>query len=58
MKKLFLLLSMFLPWALRRAVLRRACGFDIHPTAAIAVAARAVAPTIQRLSGSVLAFGS
>ncbi len=35
MKKLFLLLSIFLPWMLRRAVLCRLCGFDIHPTARI-----------------------
>ena len=35
MKKLLLALTVFLPWTLRRWVLGRLCGYDIHPTARI-----------------------
>ena len=35
MKNLLLALSILLPWKLRRWLLCRACGFDIHPTARI-----------------------
>ena len=35
MRTLFLALSTLLPWALRRWILTRWCGFDLHPTARI-----------------------
>jgi acetyltransferase-like isoleucine patch superfamily enzyme len=35
MKKLLLLTAMLLPWRVRRALLCKAFGFDIHPTARI-----------------------
>jgi acetyltransferase-like isoleucine patch superfamily enzyme len=35
MKPLFLLLTTLLPWELRRRLLMRWCGFELHPTARI-----------------------
>lgn len=35
MRKILQLLSILLPWGLRRAVLTRWCGFELHPTSRI-----------------------